>query len=265
MHLFTVIGRADTATSDIALPIDTSNLQTLATFNTNVGAVFNGIIEQSVNIIDYISTMAPFFLLQFVSQNGRYAFKPLLPITTGNQIDGTALTPSATFTEANILPGTFQKEYDSADDRRDIQISVAFREVKKERVGLQKTRIIRLSTVSNDAPVEQIDMTDCCTSEAHADLYAKYVLAKRKHSTHSISFETPLVTSSLSILDVIKVQRQRQNSVGDDRTEIEYYQVTSLSHESDGVTAIGAIHFPLNASNISKISNEVLTGSFTTI
>ena len=265
MHLFTVIGRADTATSDIALPIDTSNLQTLATFNTNVGAVFNGIIEQSVNIIDYISTMAPFFLLQFVSENGRYAFKPLLPITTGNQIDGTALTPSATFTEANILPGTFQKQYDPADDRRDIQISVAFREVKKERVGLQKTRIVRLSTVSNDAPVEQIDMTDCCTSEAHADLYAKYVLAKRKHSTHSISFETPLVTSSLSILDVIKVQRQRQNSVGDDRTEIEYYQVTSLSHESDGVTAIAAIHFPLNASDISKISNEVLTGSFTTI
>ena len=265
MHLFSIIKRSDTSTADIASPIVTSNLQALATFNTNIGALFNGMIEQSVNIIDFISTMAPFFLLQFVSENGRYAFRPLLPITAGNQIDGTALTPTATFTEANILPGSFEKQYDPADSRRDIQISVAFREVKKERVGLQKTRTIRFSTVSNDVPVEQIDMTDCCTSEAHADLYAKYQLAKRKHSTHTISFETPLLTSSLTVNDVIKVQRQRKNSVGDDRTEIDYYQVTNISHESDGISAISADHFPLNGSDISKISDEILNGSFTTI
>ena len=265
MHLFSITKRSDTSTADIASPIDTSNLQALATFNTNIGALFNGMIEQSVNIIDFISTMAPFFLLQFVSENGRYAFRPLLPITAGNQIDGTALTPTATFTEANILPGSFEKQYDPADSRRDIQISVAFREVKKERVGLQKTRTVRFSTVSNDVPVEQIDMTDCCTSEAHADLYAKYQLAKRKHSTHAISFETPLLTSSLTVNDVIKVQRQRKNSVGDDRTEIDYYQVTNISHESDGVSSISADHFPLNGSDISKISDEILNGSFTTI
>ena len=265
MHLFSIIGRSSSTDADIAAAIDTSNLQDLATFNTNIGALFNGIIEQSVNIIDFVSTMAPFFLLQFVSENGRYAFKPALPVTSGNQIDGTALTPSATFNESNILPGSFQKQYDPADSRRDIQISIAFREVKKERVGLQKTRTVRFSTVSNDAPVEQIDMTDCCASEAHADLYAKYQLAKRKHSTHVISFETPLVTSSLKILDVIKVQRQRLNSVGDDRAEIDYYQITAINHGSNGVSSISASHFPLNASNISKISDEVLNGSFTTI
>ena len=265
MYLFSIIKRSDATTAAIASPIDTSNLQTLATFNSNIGALFNGIIEQSVNIIDFVSTMAPFFLLQFVSENGRYAFRPILPITAGNQIDGTALTASATFTEANILPGSYQKQYDSADSRRDIQISVAFREVKKERVGLQKTRTVRFSTVSNDVPVEQVDMTDCCTSEAHADLYAKYLLAKRKHSTHSISFDTPLLTTSLTVNNVIKIQRQRKNSVGDDRTETDHYQITSIRHESNGVSSISAIHFPLNASNISQISNEILNGSFTTI
>jgi hypothetical protein len=265
MHLFSIIGRLDSSTAAIASPVDTSNLQSLATFNTNIGALFNGIIEQSVNIIDFISTMAPFFLLQFVSENGQYAFRPLLPVTTGNQIDGTALTPAATFTEANILPGSFQKTYDPSEARRDIQLSIAFREVKKERVGLQKTRTVRFSTVSNDVPVEQIDMTDCCTSEAHADLYAKYQLAKRKHSTHSISFSTPLLTTTLTISDVIRVQRQRKNSVGDDRTETEHYQVTGIEHNSDGVSAITADHFPLNASNVSEISDEILNGSFTTI
>ena len=114
-------------------------------------------------------------------------------------------------------------------------------------------------------PIEQIDMTDCCTSETHADLYAKYQLAKRKHSTHTISFQTPLLTTALTVNDVIKVQRQRINSAGDDRTEIEHYQITSIDHGSDGVSAISADHFPLNASSISEISNEILNGSFTTI
>jgi len=265
MYLFLIIGRSESNIANIASPIDTSNLQAIATFCTNIDALFNGIIEQSVNIIDYISTMAPFFLLQLVSENGQYAFRPLLPVTANNEIDGTALTPVATFTEANIIPGSFGKEYDPADSRRDIQVSIAFREVKKQRIGLQKTRTVRFSTVANDAPVEQIDMTDCCTSEAHADLYAKYQLAKRKHSTHAISFDTPLLTTSLTINDVIKVQRQRINSIGDDRTETEHYQVTSISHSLDGISKISADHFPLSASNISKISNEILAGNFTTI
>lgn len=266
MHLFSIIGRVDgTSTADIASPIDTSNLQALATFNTNIGAFFNGIIEQSVNVIDYISTIAPFYLLQFVSENGRYSFKPLLPITAGNQIDGTALTPSATFTDANIIPGSFAKKYDPADERRDVQLSISFRESQTDRIGLQKNRIVRFSTVANDVPTEQIDMTDGCTSSAHVDLYAKYELAKRKHSTHVISFDTPLLTSSLSILDVIKVQRQRKNSVGDNRTESDHYQITEISHGSDGITSISAMHFPLNASGISLISNEILNGSFTAL
>jgi len=99
----------------------------------------------------------------------------------------------------------------------------------------------------------------------HADLFAKYELAKRKHSTHTIVFETPLLTNNLSISDIIKVQRQRINSVGDDRTEVDHYQVTAINHSPSGITNISAIHFPLNASNISLISNEILNGSFTTI
>jgi len=266
MHLFALIGRVDgSSTASIASPINTSNLQALAAFNTNIGAFFNGIIEQSINIIDFITTVAPFHLLQFVSENGQYAFKPIVPITAGNQIDGAALTPSATFTEANIIPGSFEKQYDLADSRRDIQLSLTFRDSTLDRVGLQKNRVVRFSTVSNSAPVEQFDMTDGCTSEAHADLFAKYELAKRKHSTHTIVFETPLLTNNLSISDIIKVQRQRINSVGDDRTEVDHYQVTAINHSPSGITNISAIHFPLNASNISLISNEILNGSFTTI
>ena len=264
MHLFTLNRRLVAGTTaDIASPIDTSNLQALSAFHTNFGLFFNGIIEQSVNIIDFIATMAPFFFLSFVSEDGRYAFKPLLPLTSGNVIDTTALTPAATFTDSNIIPGSFEKEYAEGEERRDVQISVVFRESNKLRVGLQKSTQIRFSNVASDARVIQYDMTDCCVTGAHARNFAKLQLATRKHSTHSITFDTPLLTNNLSITDIIKVERLRKNNVGDDRTEVDHYQITSITHGTDGTSTIGAMHFPLNGSNVAKISDDVINGSYT--
>lgn len=263
MHLFALNKRVVAGTTaDIASPIDTSNLQSLSAFHTNFGLFFNGIIEQNVNIIDFISTMAPFYFLSFVSENGRYAFKPILPLSS-NAISTGAITPATTFTDADIIPGTFQKEYIEGEERRDVQISVVFREAFKDRIGLQKSTQIRFSNVASDARVIQYDMTDCCVTGGHARKFAKLQLATRKHSTHSVSFDVSLVTSGLSVTDIIKVQRVRETNKGDDRTESEHYQITSIQHGADGTTRIGATHFPLNASNVSKISDEVLNGSYT--
>lgn len=263
MHLFSINKRLTAgSTADIASPIDTSNLQALASFHSNFGLFFNGVIDQGVNIVEFISTMAPFFFLSFVSENGRYAFKPALPLTSGNEIDTSALTPSVTFTDANILPGSFEKEYVQGEERRDVQISVVFNECTKRRVGMQKANQVRFSNVASDARIVQYDLTDCCVRGVQANKYAKLQLAIRKHSTHSIAFDTPVLNSSLSVMDVIKVQRTRENNVGDSRTEADHYQVTGITHSTDGITSITAMHFPLNGSNVSKISDEVVNGSF---
>ena len=265
MYLFALNKRLIAGTTaDIASPVDTSNLQALASFHTNLGLFFNGMIEQSVNIIDFISTMSPYYFLYFCSDNGRYAFKPMLPLTSGNQIDTTALTPTATFTDSNIIAGSFNKEYVEGEERRDVQISVVYRESRKDRIGFQKSARIRYANVANDVRVVQYDMTDCCVTDSHAQNFAKLQLATRRHSTHSISFDTPLLTTGLSIGDLIKVQRVRLNNVGDNRTETNYYQVTSTTHATDGITSIGAMHFPLNpTSNIALISHDVVNASFT--
>lgn len=263
MHLFAINKRVTAgSTADIASPIDTSNLQDLASFHTNFGLFFNGIIEQNVNIIDFISTMAPFFFLSFVSENGRYAFKPLLPLTSGNEIDTTALTPAATFTDANILPGTFEKQYVEAEERRDVRVSVVFNLVTKRKIGMQQSNEVRFSNVASDARLIQYDLTDCCVRGVQANKFAKLQLAIRKHSTHKIAFDTSLLTSSLSVTDIVQVQRSRENNIGDNRTETEHYQVTGIAHSTDGITSITAMHFPLDSSNISKISDEVVNGSF---
>jgi hypothetical protein len=263
MYMFSLLGRVDGATTaGIATPIDTSNLLDIASFCTNNGTFFNGVIDQQVNAIEYLTESAPFFLLRFISSNGRYSFQPILPITSGQQIDTTALTPAATFTDAEILPGSYSKTYAEAEQRREFIASVLWRRTEPGEIGSAASTTVRFSTTAIDAPVEQFDLSDCCTSSAHAEIFAKYQLAFQKHVTHSVSFAIPLDTTGLIPTQIIKIQRSRVSSVGDNRTEADHYQIETISHSTDGVTIIEAIHFPLNASNIAEISNEIVSGSF---
>jgi predicted phage tail protein len=132
-------------------------------------------------------------------------------------------------------------------------------------IGIQRTTTVRYATTDSNAPTVQFDMTDFCTSAAHATVYGKYELARRKFSTHTISFSTPLLTTSLIPTQIIKVQRQRINSRGDNRQEVNWYQITRVKHSSDGLSVIEAVHFPVDGSDIAEISDEVVNGTFEVI
>jgi hypothetical protein len=262
MYLFTIYKQADgAATADIASPIFVGNLTSIAAFCSQYNLFFNGVLDETVNIIDIAATLAPYFLLSFLSLGGQYRFEPLLPLT-GNTIKLTALTPAATFTEDEILPGSFSKSFRAVSDRQDFIAVMLYREANPSEIGIQRTKQVAFTTTALDAPVEQFDMTDFCASADHAVIYAKYELAKRKFSTHSISFETALITTGLKPTDIIKIQRQRISSRGDNRTEIECYQITGITYGTDGGSTIEAEHFPVSGSDIAEISNSIVNGSF---
>jgi len=266
MHLFKLYKKIDgNNTATIVAPVELSNLQSLSTFCTNNSMFFNGIISKAVNIVDFITQTSPYYFLSFLSVGGKYQFAPILPINGSNQIDTTALTPTITFTEANIIQGTFKKGYLSVEERRDFIANCIYTECVPTAVARRKTVSVRFSSTALDAPTEQFDMSDFCADVNHAILYAKYELARRKHSTHNISFSTPLLTTTLIPTNIIKLQLQRKNSIGDDRTEIEYYQVTSITYDNDGISNIEAVHFPLDTNDKSEISLEVTAGTFTVL
>jgi len=266
MHLFKLYKKIDgNNTATIVAPVELSNLQSLSTFCTNNSMFFNGIISKAVNIVDFITQTSPYYFLSFLSVGGKYQFAPILPINGSNQIDTTALTPTMTFTEANIIQGTFKKGYLSVEERREFIANCIYTECIPTEVARRKTVSVRFSTSALDAPTEQFDMSDFCADVNHAILYGKYELARRKHSTHNISFSTPLLTTTLIPTNIIKLQLQRKNSIGDDRTEIEYYQVSSITYDNDGVSNIEAAHFPLDTNDKSEISLEITTGTFTVL
>jgi hypothetical protein len=271
IHMFTLMKRANGAdTASLAAPIDVSNLQTLAIFTFSEELFFNGVVDQSVNAIEYITRTAPYFFLSFISIGGQYKLKTALPVRTVSAheivIDTTAQisTTYVTFDEGKILPGSFQKKYFNAEEQRAICVSALWRDADPAKVSTQQTTIVRYPETTTDAPTVQFDMTDFCTTSAHAEKYAKYELARRRYSTHAISFATQLGnTFGLEPTDIIKIQRQRINSRGDNRTEIGHYQITKLTHTEEGVTLIEAAHFPLNESSIYTINNEIVNGTFT--
>ena len=254
---------AGATTSDIAQPVYLTNLQALSSFCTNYSFAFNGVIDQSVNIVEYISNLAPFFLLSFLNISGQFRFASVLPLNGSNQIDVTALSPKMTFTEANIIGGSFEKGYLSVEDRREFIANLVYRDSRPAEIGSVKTVSVRYTATAIDAPTEQYDLSSFCIDPTHASTYAKYELAKRKYSTHNIKFDTPLLTTELIPTDVIKITRQRRSSTDHaDRSETEWYQVTNVSHSAEGFTSIEASHFPVNDSSVSLISNEVVNGTF---
>lgn len=262
LHLFSMVKRSSDGIAELAQPVKLSNLQAIGTFCSTYNLFFNGVLDQPYNLIEYISEISPFFLLAFLSNGGRYEFSPLLPLNGSNAIDVTALTPSATFDETDILAGSYQKTYTPAEERRDTIINVTYRNVTPKFIAAPVGVMVRFSGTADDAQVVNFDMSEFCAKKSHATRFAKYELARRKHSTHTIQFETALDTNGLKATDIIKIQRQRTNSVGDDRTESDHYQITSISHSTDGTTSFEAMHFPLNASSIATISNEVINGTF---
>jgi hypothetical protein len=237
--------------------IDDTDAALLSQFHEQYFMLCNGVIDVSVNIIDYVTDAANYFLTAFINVDGKYRFAPLLPLTSSGFINTGTITPKVAFTESNILGGSYSKQYIPPYDRTEFVASIVYREVSNKVVSKQQTAEIYYSGTSLGAPREQYDLTDFCVNIFHAATFAAYQLAKRKYVTHSIRFETFLPNTKLIPTDIISVTMDRRTTAGDDRTETNYYQVTGVTFAQDGRVAIDAIEFPLDSNGQSPICADV--------
>lgn len=248
--------------------IDAAKLKTAAQFNNAEGLYFNGVISTATNLRDYLSRVAPFFMLRFVQNNGLFALVPDLPIDPATfKLQSGPVTPVKTFDESNITDGSIQREYISLSDRKPFCAIVLWRDQKATEPGRTRTVEVRYSGTAPDGPFEQFDLSEFCTTEAHAVKIGKYLLAKRRYTTHTISFTTnPLGGSPASSLlqpgDIIKVNERRENSIGATGTETYYYQIDSINEALNGEISIEATHFPTLSTGASAVVYDVTTGSF---
>lgn len=254
-----------------------SDVAITAQFHDVYNIFFNGVISNGTNFMSYAQSVAPMFLCAFFNSAGFFLLKPLLPLTSAGAINTGTLTVKETFSDNELNPdtitnsiiaGSLQKAYFSTEERQPVKLVISFRGIRKSGVERIKTADVRYTDYPSSVPEEQYDMTEFCTTNQHATLFAKYVLATRRYSTHKVTFQTARNTYDSSFLqptELIAVQLTRTNSEGDSRVEINHYLVDSIEYDQTGISTISATHFPLNETGASIISNSVISGSFEVI
>ena len=247
-----------------------------ALFHQNYSLNYDGVINDAINFASWSQQIAPMFLCKLFVFNAIFRLRPLLPLTDSGYISTAALTPVTTFTDLSvssnstigtIIAGSYSKTYTSTEDRLPIRIVVTYKRTSRYYVEVPTTAKVRYTDYAKTSPEETYDLTEFCTNDDHAILYAKYILATRRYSTHRISFQTVQnpndPTTPYKPLDLIAVSIKREDSTGTNRTETNHYLIESLEMDpTTGITTVNANYFPLNGSAVSIISTSILSGSF---
>ena len=194
--------------------IDTAALTDTSKFLLENKLFFNGVIDQAVNIRQFISDMAPNFLCNFVISNGKFSIKPALPATSGGEIDLGAVVIKQLFTTGNILKDSFALTYLNAEERKPFKAVVRYKEIKENKLPVEKSIMVRWAATDDSSsvngqmqfdPIESFDLTSFCTSTVHAEKVAKFFLSIRRRVTHTIEFSTVVDDLILAPGDYIKV------------------------------------------------------------
>ena len=155
---------------------------------------WDGIITQQQNIREFIYQNAVFCLLDFTIKGGQFSLTPTVPVNSDNEIDRDVLGKDlvkALFTDGNTR--NLKVSFLSPEERQLFQARVLYREEVEN--GFPKTEVLDLRLGeelggSENDPREIFDMSNFCTSQNHAEEFAKYALLIRKFVDHGISFET---------------------------------------------------------------------------
>lgn len=221
--------------------IDNASFDAADSFCNANGLYYDGAITSRTNLRSFITSTAPFFLLNLVMRNGKIALIPAL----------TSQSSSAMFTEGNIIEDSFTLEYLDVAERRPIKAEMIWRQN-----FLNEFPRNRSFAVGNGSSLETFDMSSFCTSQQHAEKAGKYICAVRQYITHSITFKTTLDNANVGPGSVITVAL--------DQTATSRFSNGSI--DSDG-TIISTQNLPNGTYNITyfKSGNESIQEASLTV
>ena len=246
-----------------ASKIDTTSLTAAANFTQNTSLWFNGVIDDSTNLEDWLSETAPAFLLRVVDKAGAKGLKPLLPVTAGNAINTAAITPSATFTEADITADGFAISYISAAERTPICANVLWRQQPDNDQGIIRTAQVRYTGEAANGPFEQYDLSGFCATEDHAVKVGAFRVARRRYITHTLqlSLRPGAVPTALGVGDVVRVYLQRETTLGVAGVHNYLYEVNQIGRSISGLVTLDLVHFPVDTAGASLIALAVASAA----
>jgi hypothetical protein len=243
--------------------IDIDLLKRAASFTETQALFFNGILSSATNLRDFLARTAPQFLLTVTQRGGKWGLSPLLPYTSSYQLYTGALTPTHVFTEDDIILTSYKRDFIPLDQRKPFCATMLWRSQPANDVGEIKSTDVRYSGTALNGPFEQYDLSSFCVTEAHATKIGRYILAKRKHTTHTLRFNA-LPSPSASAVnpgDFVKVSLTRRSPPEADTVSNVFYQVNEITENINGTLSFKLTHFPTNGSDQSLINIDIGGGS----
>ena len=230
-----------------------------ATFTNVNGFWFNGSINASTNLRDWIGRNLQYFLLRLARVGGKEALTPLLPTNNDGTIKTTAVTWEFTFTEQHIIPDTFEIDYTSLADRKPFAAMMLWRQQDDLGIPFIRTAEVRYPGTAIDGPFEQHDLSAFCASENHAVKVGTYIISRRNHITHRlrIGVKPDAFNPTLAAGDLVRVRLERTPSTGAASVHDYLYEVDRIGKSISGEVRLELTHFPVDADLASVVAKEV--------
>ena len=241
------------------LMLDLDAMLLAAQFTNANGLFYNGIFKESVNLEDWLQSIAKNFLLRFSDKNGKKGFKSRLPIDNAYAIDVTAIDWVFAFTEEHLSPNGFEIEYIPLSERKPICAQMMWRQQPDNDIGLIRTTEVRFTGEAPDGPFEQLDLSVFCTSENHAVKVGAYYLAQRKYVTHTLRLKVKpdAFGSTLALGDIVRVQLRRETDATDVTFHDFLYEVERINKSITGIVELDLMHFPIDSQGRSLVALNV--------
>ena len=206
-----------------ATSVERADMSEAAKFCRANGFYWDGVITDAQNLREFIFEQASYCLLDFVILGGKFSLRPTVPTyTTGQIAHYKKPNISALFTDGNTRD--MKVAWLSPEERQLFTANVIYREEKENGFPERKVYSTRLSSGSASDPIETFDFSNFCSSQSHAEKFAKYALRVRELVDHGISFSTtPSAACSLQPGQYIRVvseathtSRFANGSIGND-------------------------------------------------
>jgi len=239
--------------------IDNTQMLAAANFTETNGLHFNGIFQESQNLDEWLEQISNDFLLRLTESNGKFGFRPRLPVNVNNTIKTTAVTWEYTFTEDHLLPDGFEIQYIPLTERQPVCLQMMWRQQPDSDIGFARTTEIRYTGEADAGPFEQYDLSGFCTSETHAVKVGAYRLARRKYITHTLRLNVRPASynSTLTLGDIVRVRLRRETAL----TALDYhdflYEVDRIEKTASGACVFDLTHYPIDSQGRSLVALEV--------
>jgi hypothetical protein len=205
---------------------------------------FNGVLQTTNSLAEWMTRTAPYFLMTPRQVDGKYGLWPVCPVNGSYELSREKTIPVLTVTRDDIVQGSYSRNYISPKERRPVCLVMVYRDQPSGSVGQTVTVEVRYPGTALSGPFESHDLTEFCCRAEQAVYAARYILSKRRYTTHTVSFTLGRRAAQLKPGDVIKIDLAFDTTDGAGITDATFYQIESLVEGQGGSVNIEATHFP---------------------